>query len=135
MDEYLKMTERKQQRYSSALRHWVKQIMMITGGLTWLGLSSVIHAQQELQVGVDIQAMGWASACVTCHGASPEPLPDQIVPPIAGLPVDEFMAKMQQFYESKEPGALMVQTIKGYDVEVLQRIAQWYAQQGAQEGQ
>lgn len=103
-----------------------------------MGLTQVVQANEELaapqdsaieEQAIDFQAMGWASACVTCHGATTRAVPGQVIPPIAGQSVDEFMRKMQHYHQSDEPGVLMVQTIKGYDAQVLRRIAQWYAQQ------
>lgn len=92
------------------------------------GLADPQEAVIEEQV-IDFQAMGWASACVTCHGATTQALPGQVIPPIAGQPVDEFMRKMQHYHQSDVPGLLMAQITKGYEAWVLHRIAQWYAQQ------
>lgn len=78
---------------------------------------------------VDIQAMSWAAACVTCHGAS-QAVKGSSVALLAGQPADQLVAKMKAFANADAPGSLMSQIARGYDDEALMRIAQWYEQQG-----
>lgn len=103
-------------------------MVALTLGVSLLGQAAYADESQQ----IDFQAMGWASACVTCHGATTQALPGQVIPPIAGRPVDEFLDQMQRFHQSDEPGVLMTQITRGYDADVLRRIAQWYEQQGTE---
>src|SRR5690625_2135752 len=60
----------------------------------------------------DLQAMSWASACVTCHGAEEE-IEGSNISALAGMPVEEFMEKMSSMAASQRHGALMPQLARG----------------------
>ena len=91
------------------------------------------HASSHSDEAINFQAMGWASSCVTCHGAGPDPVPGQTISNIAGMPVDEFIEQMEIMHSVDRPGVLMVQIAKGYDEEIIRGIAEWYQMQGRQE--
>jgi len=112
-------------RTSQRLLRWAACALM--AGFAWSAQASD-DAQQE----INFQAMGWASSCVTCHGAGTEPEPGQTISTIAGMDVDDFVEKMENMHFVERPGILMVQIAKGYDMEMIRAIAQWYAQQGEQ---
>lgn len=87
-------------------------------------LSSVQAAETT-----DMQAMSWASACVTCHGAD-KAAEGSSVASLAGQPADQLVAKMKAFAQGDVPGSLMQQIARGYDDETLMQIARWYEKQG-----
>jgi len=76
-----------------------------------------------------LQAMSWAAACVTCHGAA-EPVQGADVAPLAGVPADVIIKKMKRFQDSEKEGGLMKQIALGYDDTTIEAIANWYAAQG-----
>lgn len=78
---------------------------------------------------IDFQAMGWASACVTCHGGA-QAVEGSSVASLAGMPAAELVEKMTVFASGDIPGSLMQQLARGYDKETLTRIGQWYESQG-----
>jgi len=79
-----------------------------------------------------LQAMSWAAACVTCHGAA-EPIEGADVSPLAGVPAHIIINKMKRFQESDKEGGLMKQIALGYDDAAIEAIAHWYAKQGKEE--
>lgn len=103
----------------------VARLAIITafGGLMAAG-APLATAEQ-----IDFEAMGWASACVTCHGSA-QAIEGSTVAPLAGMPVAELVGKMTTFAAGDVPGSLMQQLARGYDKETLTRIAQWYEKQG-----
>ncbi|NYT65516.1 hypothetical protein H0A58_05970 [Alcaligenaceae bacterium] len=101
-----------------------------------LALASVMLAGLTVPVMVnaetiDFQAMGWASSCVTCHGAA-EPIAESPIRNLANVPADEIVQKMKDYAAGDVPGSLMQQIARGYDEATVVRIANWYAQQKGQ---
>lgn len=101
-----------------------------------LGFASVILAGLTMPAmasaeTIDFQAMGWASSCVTCHGAA-DPIVDSPIRNLASMPADEIVSKMKAYAQGDVPGSLMQQIAKGYDEAMVVRIANWYAQQKGQ---
>lgn len=90
-----------------------------------IGLVGTVSVAEE----IDFQAMSWAAACVTCHGAA-EPVAGSTVASLAGMDADELVGKMEAFATGDTPGSLMQQLARGYDADVLRRIAGWYEQLG-----
>lgn len=115
----------RQLRAPRRLLHWTACALM--AGFAWTA-----HASGDADETINFQAMGWASSCVTCHGSGTEPVPGQTVSNIAGMNVDDFVEKMENMHFVERPGILMVQIAKGYDMEMIRAIAEWYAQQGGQ---
>jgi len=76
-----------------------------------------------------LQAMSWAAACVTCHGAA-DPVQGAEVAPLAGVPADVIIKKMKRSQDSEKEGGLMKQIALGYDDATIEAIANWYAEQG-----
>jgi|SRR5690625_729688 len=107
------------------------------GPLRWLACALMAGFAWSAQASdgdeaIDFRAMGWASSCITCHGAGPDPVPGQTISNIAGMDVDDFIEKMENMHYVERPGILMVQIAKGYDEEIIRGIAEWYAKQGGQ---
>lgn len=95
----------------------------VFAGLVLVGATSVVAEE------IDFQAMGWAAACVTCHGAE-QAVEGSTVASLAGMPVSELVGKMTAFAAGDVPGSLMQQLARGYDTETMTRIAQWYEKLG-----
>lgn len=93
------------------------------------GVLSLAGTTAFSEQSVDLQAMSWAAACVTCHGAA-QPIPGSVIAPLAGMPAADLMSKMEVFIQNDTPGSLMQQIARGYDQDTLLRIAQWYEQLG-----
>lgn len=74
---------------------------------------------------VDLQAAGWASSCVTCHGDS-RAVPGSEIPRLAGRPADRIVAYMIEAAADRRGSLLMQQIARGYDRPVIERIAKWY---------
>lgn len=89
----------------------------------------VIGASRATAEEIDFQAMGWASACVTCHGSA-QAIEGSSIAPLAGMPASELIDKMTAFAAGDVSGLLMQQLARGYDKETVTRIAQWYEKQG-----
>lgn len=98
-------------------------LRFVFAGFVFAGSASV--AAEE----IDFQAMGWAAACVTCHG-SEQAVDGSSVASLAGMPASEMVGKMTAFAAGDVPGSLMQQLARGYDTETMTRIAQWYEQLG-----
>src|SRR5690625_3970128 len=113
-------------RTSQRLLRWAACALM--AGFAWSAQASD-DAQQE----INFQAMGWASSCVTCHGAGTEPEPGQTISTIAGMDVDDFVEKMENMHFDERPGMLMGQIAKGYDMEGIRALDTRPARQGDQE--
>lgn len=101
----------------------------LVGGLLVTAAGLVHAADATTDSKIDFQAMGWASACVTCHGAA-QAVEGSTIASLAGTPADELVAKMEAFAAGDVPGSLMQQLARGYDRQTLVRIAQWYEKQG-----
>lgn len=78
---------------------------------------------------IDIEAMTWAAACVTCHGAADD-VEGSRISSLAGMPADEFVSRMKQIAASEREGALMPQLARGYDEDALVRMGKWFEKLG-----
>lgn len=88
-------------------------------------ISGLAHASEGY---VDPQAEVWAAACLTCHSA-PQAADQRIIPSLFGVPAESIQAQMKAYASGEKPGLLMQQLAKGYDPEVLRRIALWFQNQ------
>ncbi len=107
--------------YRSNLKLALASVMLV--GLT---VPAMVTAETT-----DFQAMGWASSCVTCHGAA-EPIANSPIRNLASMPAEEIVMKMKAYAAGDVPGSLMQQIARGYDEATVVRIANWYAQQKEQ---
>lgn len=88
-------------------------------------ISGLAHASEGY---VDPQAEVWAAACLTCHSA-PQAADQRNIPSLLGVPAESIQAQMKAYASGEKPGLLMQQLAKGYDPEVLRRIALWFQNQ------
>ena len=68
-----------------------------------------------------------AATCANCHGGG-VPLPaTSVVPALAGLPPDAFVARMAAFRAGQREATVMHQIAKGLDAAQVERLAAWFA--------
>lgn len=83
---------------------------------------------QASEGSVDPQAEVWASACLTCHSA-PQAADQRNIPSLFGMQASRIEGQLRAYASGEKPGLLMQQLAKGYDPEVLHRIAVWFQNQ------
>lgn len=74
---------------------------------------------------VDSQAEVWATACLSCHSA-PQASDQRHIPSLYGMQASRIESQMRAYASGEKPGLLMQQLAKGYDPDVLHRIALWF---------
>ncbi len=90
---------------------------------TLLALSAGAHAQVN-------QVRVWAAACANCHGTDGKALDRSVVPTLAGMPRDNFIAQMKDFRGANTRKAtVMHQIAKGYTDVQIEALASWFAAQ------
>lgn len=112
----------------STTKSFRSNLKLVLASVMLAGLTAPAMATAEA---IDFQAMGWASSCVTCHGAA-EPIANSPIVNLANMPAEEIVIKMKAYAAGDVPGSLMQQIARGYDEATIVRIANWYAQQKEQ---
>ena len=104
----------------------------VAGGLlasALMACTSVVLAADDDKLVAEMQAMSWAAACFTCHGAADD-VEGSRIGSLAGMPADEFVSKMKELAASTRPGALMPQLARGYDETALVRMGEYFEKLG-----
>ncbi len=86
-----------------------------------LGLASAAFADNHTL------ARNMASACASCHGTNGNSVGG--MDPLAGMPKDELIKKMNDFRSGAKPATVMHQLSKGYTDQQVEMIANYYAAQ------
>ena len=77
----------------------------------------------------DMAARSIAATCAACHGTAGHSA-TKTVEPLAGKPKERIVELMQAFKTGKKPATIMQQIAKGYTDEQIERVADYFAQQG-----
>lgn len=67
-----------------------------------------------------------AHSCAACHGTNGQ-LGDESFMPLAGMPVQQFVATMTDFREGKRPATLMGHVAKGFTDADLKAMGEFFA--------
>jgi cytochrome c553 len=73
------------------------------------------------------QARSLAATCANCHGTNGHSVGG--IEPLAGMPRDEMVRKLNEFRSGAKPATVMHQLAKGYTVEQINAIAGFFAAQ------
>ena len=74
-------------------------------------------------------ARSLAATCANCHGTNGQALAGTVIAPLAGLPEDVMLRKLDDFRSGRQPASIMHQIAKGYSDEQLALIAAYFAAQ------
>jgi cytochrome c553 len=69
-----------------------------------------------------------AAPCAICHGTGGRAVTKD-VNPLAGLPKDQFIARMTAFRNGTRPATVMHQIAKGYTDQQIEQLAAYFAAQ------
>jgi cytochrome c553 len=86
-----------------------------------LGLAGAAFADNH------VLSRNMASACASCHGTNGNSVGG--MDPLAGMPKDEMIKKMQDFRSGAKPATVMHQLAKGYTDQQVEIIANFFAAQ------
>ena len=71
-----------------------------------------------------------AATCANCHGTEGRALDRGVVPALAGMPRDNFLAQMKDFRgENTRKATVMHQIAKGYSEAQIEQLAAYFAAQ------
>lgn len=68
--------------------------------------------------------------CSACHGTQGRTFND-VVPPLAGLPKDQFVAMMQRFKRGDRPSLIMNEVARAFTDGEIERMGEYFAEQPA----
>ncbi len=69
-----------------------------------------------------------ANACAPCHGTYGH-LENEYMPPLAGMPEQDFIEGMKAFREGTRPATIMDRVARAFSDEEIEAMAEFYAQQ------
>jgi cytochrome subunit of sulfide dehydrogenase len=71
-----------------------------------------------------------AATCANCHGTAGNAVDRSVVPALAGMPKDHFIAQMSDFRgENTRKGTVMHQIAKGFSPAQIEQLAAYFAAQ------
>jgi len=71
-----------------------------------------------------------AATCASCHGTAGRAVDRSVVPGLAGMPRDRFIAQMKDFRgENTRKATVMHQLAKGYSEAQIEQLAAYFAAQ------
>lgn len=72
------------------------------------------------------EAMAWQ--CAPCHGTNGQEL-QEAMPPLAGMPVEQFTEAMIAYREGTRPAVIMDRVARGFTDEEIKAMAEWFVKQ------
>lgn len=70
-----------------------------------------------------------AATCANCHGTEGRPVAGSPLPPLAGMPREQMLARLQAFKSGAQPATIMHQLSKGFSDSQLEQLAAYFAAQ------
>lgn len=75
------------------------------------------------------RVMALAANCFNCHGTQGQAIDRSLVPGLAGMARDSFIARMAEFRDGKRPATVMHQIAKGFNAAQIAQLADYFAAQ------
>lgn len=77
-----------------------------------------------------LRSAALAASCANCHGTAGHAVERSVVPALAGLPRDQFIAQMKDFRgENTRKATVMHQIAKGFSDAQIEQLAAYFAAQ------
>ena len=77
-----------------------------------------------------LRAAALAATCANCHGTAGQAVDRNVVPALAGMPRDQFIAQMKDFRgENTRKATVMHQIAKGFSEAQIEQLAAYFAAQ------
>jgi cytochrome c553 len=92
--------------------------------IAFLCLAMPVHAQQQ-----PLYMRALAATCAQCHGTGGHAVAGSAIPPLAGMPRNELLAKMRAFQAGTAQATVMTQLARGFSEAQLQQLAEFFAAQ------
>ncbi|HEX5683973.1 MAG TPA: c-type cytochrome [Ideonella sp.] len=89
-----------------------------------LALTSGVAAAQDARA---LQVRALAATCANCHGSEGRPPQGSALPPLAGIPAERFIERMQSFKSGAPGPTVMHQIAKGFNDAQIQQMAAYFA--------
>ncbi len=91
------------------------------------GLGAPVHAADDV---AGLRTAALAATCANCHGTAGHAVERSQVPALAGIPREDFIAKMKDFRgENTRKATVMHQIAKGFSEAQLEQLAAYFAGQ------
>lgn len=87
--------------------------------------SGVVHAEAQNPIATG-EAMAWQ--CAPCHGTNGQEFLEAM-PPLAGMPVEQFTQAMLAYREGTRPAVIMDRVARGFTDAEIDAMAQWFVKQ------
>jgi len=75
-----------------------------------------------------VPATTMAHSCAACHGTNGQ-LGDESFQPLAGMPIQQFVATMIDFREGRRPATLMGHVARGFSDDDIRAMGEFFAAQ------
>ena len=77
-----------------------------------------------------LRSAALAATCANCHGTAGHAVERSVVPTLAGMPREDFLAKMKDFRgENTRKATVMHQIAKGFSEAQVEQLAAYFAAQ------
>ena len=92
--------------------------------LAWACMAGSAYAQEQA-----LYTRALAASCAQCHGTDGHVVAGSGLPPLAGMPRDEMLAKLRAFQAGSVPATVMTQLARGFSEAQLRQLADFFAAQ------
>lgn len=102
--------------------------MGLRRGMRWGTMAALLGTASAMGA-AELSPTGLSHSCNSCHG--PGGHSPGAIPPIDGMPRDQFLSAMRDFKSGERTGTIMDRIARAYSEEEIAVMAEYYA---AQEG-